>query len=80
MDTFREILKVIIIVGGICSGIFVGVYLMLICPIMNICAAVDAGNITATLIGWSIIKIILALPTTWAIWVVSLTIGAILSD
>lgn len=59
----KEALKVaiaIIIIVGIVAAIYYGVWVMFIQAILSACAAFDAGTLTATTVGLTVIKCIFA--------------------
>ena len=56
----KVILAVLIFVGGIVAAIYFGLWVMFIKSILTACAAFDAGTLTATLVGWTVIKCLLA--------------------
>ena len=56
----KVILVVLIFVGGIVAAIYFGLWVMFIKSILTACAAFDAGTLTATLVGWTVIKCLLA--------------------
>jgi len=56
----KNIIGVLLIALGIIGGLYVGLWLLFIQPIMVACVAYDMGTLTATIIGTTIIKCILA--------------------
>lgn len=59
-NALKVIFSVLIFVGGIVAAIYFGLWVMFIKPILLACAAFDAGTLTATLVGWTVIKCLLA--------------------
>lgn len=59
-NVLKVIFSVLIFVGGIVAAIYFGLWVMFIKPILLACAAFDAGTLTATLVGWTVIKCLLA--------------------
>jgi hypothetical protein len=59
-EYLKLILAIIFIVAGIVGGIYVGLWLMFIKSIMAACAAFDAGCLTATLVGITVLKCVFA--------------------
>lgn len=59
-NCIKVILAVLIFVGGIIAAIYFGLWIMFIKSILIACAAFDAGTLTATLVGWTVIKCLLA--------------------
>ena len=63
MDMFNKIrdwLGAIVYVISIIIGFYVGIWVMLVEPIIYACQCFDAGTLTATIIGITIIKILLS--------------------
>ena len=63
MDMFNKIrdwLGVIVYAISIIIGFYVGIWVMMIEPIIYACQCFDAGTLTATIIGITIIKILLS--------------------
>ena len=63
MDIFNKIrdwLGAIVYVISIIIGFYVGIWVMLVEPIIYACQCFDAGTLTATIIGITIIKILLS--------------------
>lgn len=58
----RENLFWITIIVGIALGIYTGGWLLFIKPIIAVCAAYDAGTLTGSMIGWTIIKCLVFAP------------------
>lgn len=72
----RKILGVIIAITGIGLGLYVGGWLMFIKPIIACCMAFDAGALTGTMVGWTVIKCIFASFIGSIIGYVGILIGA----
>ena len=72
-DAIKVILAILIFVAGFISAVYFGLWIMFIKAIMVACAAFDAGTLTATLVGWTIIKCLLA--TTVAGLILTITGG-----
>lgn len=58
----RETLFWITIIVGVALGIYAGGWLLFIKPIITVCAAYDAGTLTGSMIGWTIIKYLVFSP------------------
>lgn len=58
----RETLFWITIIVGAALGIYTGGWLLFIKPIIAVCAAYDAGTLTGSMIGWTIIKCLVFAP------------------
>lgn len=56
----KVILAILILIAGIGAAIYYGLWVMFIQAILTACAAFDAGTLTATVVGWTIIKCLLA--------------------
>ena len=69
----KEALKVAIAIIIIIVGIYYGVWVMFIQAILSACAAFDAGTLTATTVGLTLIKCIFA--STVAGLIVSVSCG-----
>lgn len=63
MDMFnkiRDLLGAIVYAISIIIGFYVGIWVMLVEPIIYACQCFDAGTLTATIVGITIIKILLS--------------------
>lgn len=60
----RETLFWIIIIVGIALGIYDVGWLLFIKPIITVYTAYDAGRLTGSMIGWTIIKCLVFAPIT----------------
>lgn len=58
----KETLFWITIIVGAALGIYTGGWLLFIKPIIAVCAAYDAGTLTGSMIGWTIIKCLVFAP------------------
>lgn len=56
----KKIIVIAITIAGWITSIYVGLYKMIIHPIMNLCAAIYAGNVSAVLIVKTILCFIFA--------------------
>lgn len=56
----KAFLAIAILIAGIAAVIYFGLYVMFIKAIMVARAAFDAGTLTDTLVGWTVIKCLLA--------------------
>lgn len=74
----KVILAVLIFVGGIVAAIYFGLWVMFIKSILTACAAFDAGTLTATLVGWTVIKCLLASTVSSLIVWITTTISRFL--
>ena len=77
----KDVLFWITIIIGIILGIYVGGWLLFIKPIVVACAAYDAGTLTGSMIGWTIIKCLVFAPiAAKVIMNVALTIAKAILD
>lgn len=63
MDMFnkiRDLLGAIVYAISIIIGLYVGIWVMLVEPIIYACQCFDAGTLTATIVGITIIKILMS--------------------
>lgn len=60
LDKIRDWLGIAIYTISIIIGFYVSIWLMLIEPIIYACQCFDAGTLTATIVGITIIKILLS--------------------
>lgn len=60
MEKVRKFLAVVSFIAGVLGGAYVGGWLMFIQPIMTACKAYDAGTLTGTIIGVTVLKCIFA--------------------
>ena len=79
MAEFRYFLGIIIMIIGVILGLYVGGWWMFVVPIITCCEAYDAGVLTASMIGWSVIKCILAGFVGRFIYVVITAIGKVVA-
>jgi len=56
----KTILGILLIIAGVVGGLYVGGWLMFIKSILQACQAFDNHTLTATLIGWTVIKCVFA--------------------
>lgn len=60
LDKIRDWLGIAVYAISIIIGFYVGIWVMLVEPIIYACQCFDAGTLTATIIGITIIKILLS--------------------
>ena len=58
INKIRDLLGAIVYTISIIIGFYVGIWVMLVEPIIYACQCFDAGTLTATIIGITIIKIL----------------------
>lgn len=56
----KKVLGVLFIITGIVGGLYVGGWLMFIQPIISACKSFDAGTLTGTIVGITVLKCIFA--------------------
>ena len=77
----KDVLFWITIIIGVILGIYVGGWLLFIKPIVVTCAAYDAGTLTGSMIGWTIIECLVFAPiAAKVIMNVALTIAKAILD
>lgn len=72
-ELVKALFAVMIFIGGIILALYFGLWVMFIKAILAACAAFDAGTLTATLVGWTVIKCLLA--STVAALIIGVTSG-----
>lgn len=75
----RNAISILIVVLGVICGAYVGLWLMFISPILTMCAAFDAGTLSAMIVGVSVIKMLLASFVGWIIVYVSIILAKIVA-
>lgn len=71
----KTIIGIAMIIGGIIGGLYVGGWLMLVQPIIEACRAFDAGALTGTIIGMTVLKCLFASGIGSLIVYVGIAIG-----
>ena len=56
----RQILAVLVFIAGIIGACYVGGWMMFVSPIIEACKAFDAGALTGTIVGVTVLKCIFA--------------------
>lgn len=74
-EMIKIIFAIIVLVVGIAMALYFGVWVMFIKAILTVCAAFDSGVLTATIVGWTIIKCLFA--TTVAGLILKATAGIV---
>lgn len=83
MDMFnkiRDLLGAIVYTISIIIGFYVGIWVMLVEPIIYACQCFDAGTLTATIVGITIIKILLSGFAATLIMLVGFAIAFFISN
>lgn len=76
----RTVLAIFIFIAGVLLACYVGGWVLFIKPILAACAAFDAGTLTATVLGVTVIKCLLASAVASVIITVASAIAKILAD
>lgn len=71
----RRVICTLLVVLGIVLGLYVGVWVMFVTPILSACALFDQGMLTATYTAYVVIKCLLATPVGIAIFLFCSFIG-----
>lgn len=78
-DGIRWILAILVFAVGIILAIYFGLWVMFVEPIMAACAAFDAGTLTGTVIGATVLKCIFSGVVATVIIFVSTLIARFIS-
>lgn len=73
----KTIIGFAFIVLGIFGSLYVGGWMMFIQPILEACRAFDAGELSATIVGITILKCIFANAVGWGIFLIGFAVGAL---
>lgn len=76
----KKIIGILFIIASIALGVYVGFWIMFVGGIMGIANAWDMGTLSASLIGWNIVKIISASFIGYGIFTVLAFIGGIIIE
>lgn len=79
-NKIRDWLSAIVYAISIIIGFYVGIWVMLVEPIIYACQCFDAGTLTATIIGITIIKILLSGFAATLIMLVGFAIAFFISN
>ena len=75
----RQILAVLVFIAGIIGACYVGGWMMFVSPIIEACKAFDAGTLTGTIVGVTVLKCVFASLVTSIIICFSSVIAALLN-
>lgn len=75
----RKFIGLLFTIGGLLLGLYVGLWLMFVKPIMDVCLAIDNNAISAVIVGIAIIKCVLAGFIGWVIAYIGIMIGGVIS-
>lgn len=76
----RNVVGLLVMIIGIIAGLYVGVWLMFIQPILEACQAFDAGTLTGVTVGITVLKCIFASAVGWFIAYVGMAVGILIRD
>lgn len=75
----KKIVGALLFIGGIVGGLYVGGWMLFIQPIIAACQAFDAGTLTASIVGVTVIKCIFASIVGSIIAWIGMVLGAMLN-
>ena len=67
-------------IAGVVGGLYIGLWVMFIQPILTACSAFDAGTLTGTIVGITVLKCIFAGTVGSLIAYAGITIGCIINS
>lgn len=76
----KKIIRISLVIIGIVLGLYLGLWQMFIGGILAIARAIDGNNLTATLVAWNVVKILLASPIGGGIFYLFIASGLLISD
>ena len=76
----KKIISIGIVILGIVLGLYLGLWVLFVGGILGIAQAVDTGTITAMIVAWNLIKIVLASFVGYIIIFVSIILGRLIED
>jgi uncharacterized membrane protein len=76
----KSIIGILLILVGICLGLYVGVYLCFIGGIVDIIEQVRAPEMDSTAVAWDVVRIMFAGLAGWACAVIFILPGKLLTD
>ena len=74
----KKIVGILLMIAGVVGGLYVGGWMMFIQPIIEACQAFDAGTLTGTIVGVTVLKCIFASAVGSIIAHVGFLVGRIL--
>ena len=75
----KKIIGVLLMIAGIVGGLYVGGWMLFIQPIIEACQAFDAGTLTGTIVGITVLKCIFASAVGSIIAYVGFLVGGVLA-
>ena len=76
----KHLIGILITIGSIILGIYVGVWVMCVQPIMDVCMAIDNHTISASIVGVAVIKILFSSVVGGLIAYIGTVIGTFLTS
>ena len=75
----KKIIGVLLMIAGVVGGLYVGGWMLFIQPIIEACQAFDAGTLTGTIVGITVLKCIFASAVGSIIAYVGFFVGGVLA-
>ena len=75
----KKIIGVLLMIAGVVGGLYVGGWMLFIQPIIEACQAFDAGTLTGTIVGITVVKCIFASAVGSIIAYVGFLVGGVLA-
>lgn len=72
------LLGVLFVIAGAVLGMYVGIYKMIIVPIVALCVAISAGTVTTLLVASVVLKVLFAGTVGYLIFTIFYVIGYVL--
>lgn len=76
----KKVIGIILIIIGVVLGLYLGLWQMFIGGILAIAKAIDGNSLTATLVAWNVVKILLASPIGGGIFYLFFASGLLIAD
>lgn len=80
MEDVKAVVGVVLMVIGVIGGIYVGGWLMFIQPILDACYHFDAGTLTGTIVGVTVLKCVFSGTVGWVIAAIGMGLGSAIID
>lgn len=75
----KKIIGVLLMIAGVVGGLYVGGWMLFVQPIIEACQAFDAGTLTGTILGITVLKCIFASAVGSIITYVGFLVGGVLA-
>ena len=75
----KKIIGILLMIAGVVGGLYVGGWMLFIQPIIEACQAFDAGTLTGTIVGITVLKCIFASAVGSIIAYVGFLVGGVLA-